>query len=688
MKLLSIVLACLCSSTFAAYLSVNDQLKPWTGFDEGVLLPPPVDELDSHYLCDVTIGDDAFQISVHSSSPDEWASAYADVSHLSHEYVTLINQHLRMSIASRLSTTTYESNLVHSSPLAHPPSNLTPPPTISCKHPIHSTSIFRRRIGFMHVIDLLSIIGVGFVAAAASGLAALLRRNDRHHVKGPIIVAPTPRRPRIDHFHERPSIDNDDETEYAFHYIKTNQGYLYTSTGEQTYRSKSTGWRLWQSIRSLKSLAHSPQCPIDRSPLRIEDIHSADPIVRSLVEELEVKCSNEPVGCPFTCQRQLLDAHTRTDCPYTLLSCPRGTCEEEVLRKDIDEHVCAHTQAKCQDCEESIKYSEHIAPSAREDYSGAKTVKLSSLALPQSYGCPWGGRRIDLSPHLASCPYEAIKGFFTLQRVQKDALTNENTLLKRRADTLESQLRVAQYELRCAQSALGPWFRNSKSRSTPTHPWSPSSQAPIQLQPSLSSTSRPSASPPESSSISQYFPDLTSEVGHGSTFSPRMPSEDEFWTQALTSDRLDSTARHTHRASFSGVPNQAWQGTNYQPSGSRSHQNVVAPLNLNTSLEGSLEGLRESIMTLSTSIDSLGRRSDIALTNETLRLNEEIMSLRATLHGLRMQVHTIMMDRNAQVTGRGQGIDPLFAQGDTWLNMNPNRGPMMPNVSPNSITKL
>jgi hypothetical protein len=64
----------------------------------------------------------------------------------------------------------------------------------------------------------------------------------------------------------------------------------------------------------------------------------------------------------------------------------------------------------------------------------------------------------------------------------------------------------------------------------------------------------------------------------------------------------------------------------------------VAPLNLSTTLEGALDGVRESVVALGGAVDSLGRRSDIALTNETLRLNEEIMSLRANVHGLRMQV--------------------------------------------------
>lgn len=64
----------------------------------------------------------------------------------------------------------------------------------------------------------------------------------------------------------------------------------------------------------------------------------------------------------------------------------------------------------------------------------------------------------------------------------------------------------------------------------------------------------------------------------------------------------------------------------------------VAPINLSTTIEGSLGGLRESIITLSASVDSLARRHDIELRNETLRMNEEISRLTYTLNGLRMQV--------------------------------------------------
>jgi hypothetical protein len=67
-------------------------------------------------------------------------------------------------------------------------------------------------------------------------------------------------------------------------------------------------------------------------------------------------------------------------------------------------------------------------------------------------------------------------------------------------------------------------------------------------------------------------------------------------------------------------------------------QASVAPINLSTTLEGSLGSLHESIVTLSASVESLARQHDISLTNETMKLNEEVMSLRANVHGLRMQV--------------------------------------------------
>lgn len=69
----------------------------------------------------------------------------------------------------------------------------------------------------MHAIDLLSIIGVGFLAATASGVAALLRRHDQQKRTETDI----PRSISLNYLHEHP---NSDDTEQVFDYIKSKLG--------------------------------------------------------------------------------------------------------------------------------------------------------------------------------------------------------------------------------------------------------------------------------------------------------------------------------------------------------------------------------------------------------------------------------------------------------------------------------
>lgn len=93
-----------------------------------------------------------------------------------------------------------------------------------------------------------------------------------------------------------------------------------------------------------------------------------------------------------------------------------------------------------------------------------------------------------------------------------------------------------------------------------------------------------------------------------------------------------SASTHSHPASPHSVPCNPPQ---FMPS---VNKHVVAPLNLSTTVEGSLVGLRESLVTLSEALESQGRRQELALTTEGLRVSEEVGSLKAVVQGLRMQV--------------------------------------------------
>jgi Cdc6-like AAA superfamily ATPase len=64
----------------------------------------------------------------------------------------------------------------------------------------------------------------------------------------------------------------------------------------------------------------------------------------------------------------------------------------------------------------------------------------------------------------------------------------------------------------------------------------------------------------------------------------------------------------------------------------------IPPVNVDATLEESLHTIRNSVVMLSDSLDSLSRRQDMHFTTEMLRMHEEVASLRATVHGLRMQV--------------------------------------------------
>lgn len=173
-------------------------------------------------------------------------------------------------------------------------------------------------------------------------------------------------------------------------------------------------------------------------------------------------------------------------------------------------------------------------------------------------------------------------------------LTEQNMLLRHRVDTLESTVLTLRREMNGAKKALGPWFRSS-------------------------------------------YHGVSSEVTMGSSGGRRVSGGDGI--DELAGYFPSEEVGRRHRAS-----SNVSEGM---------YGEIVAPLDLGTTLEGTLVGLRESMVGLAAGVDSAGRRSEIALANETLRLGEEMMSVRVQMHGLRMQVHGMMMDRNAGLREEG-----------------------------------
>lgn len=257
-----------------------------------------------------------------------------------------------------------------------------------------------------------------------------------------------------------------------------------------------------------------------------------------------------------------------------------------------------------------------------------------SYAIPcthASNGCPWTGPRNTLaSSHIPSCPYESIKGFFSVQKTAMVAVTEENAVLKVKVDVLEGMVQTMRREMQSIKASLGPWYRPDETHSplprqvsSPNQGYSnPSRPRPTSLGSSpgahASNLFVPFGSPPANDALAPYFPPEAEES---------LP-----WLEQRLNHLSSPTADINGRQYHESIP-----------------LTPIAPINLSTTLEGSLGSLRESVVTLSASVDSLARRHDIELRNETLRMNEEISRLSYTMNGLRMQVNSYLCQLNSFV---------------------------------------
>ncbi|KAK7692985.1 hypothetical protein QCA50_004626 [Cerrena zonata] len=203
-------------------------------------------------------------------------------------------------------------------------------------------------------------------------------------------------------------------------------------------------------------------------------------------------------------------------------------------------------------------------------------------------------------------------------------------------------------------------------------------------------------------SLASYFPTLEGDSGPSTA-----PTVDTH------SSQLPATTSYANRSTPFAHTSPSYQQASHPPllplpnptistsipnvpvvSSSLTPSSPIAPLNLSGNLFATLTSLHNSVITLSSSVDSLARQHDVHISTEAMRNNEELRSLRSVLHGLRMQVHSILMERNAQITGRpggqgmeGQGIAAI--DGSPWL---PSFGiPRFPHLGvppPAPVTKL
>ncbi len=220
-----------------------------------------------------------------------------------------------------------------------------------------------------------------------------------------------------------------------------------------------------------------------------------------------------------------------------------------------------------------------------------------------------------------------------------------------------------QRELSSVKAALGPWYRPDRRAVVNSDVSRPmGAVSPLSTNGNYSGSAH-RAGFAGSPGVQAQSAVLTGTLSHSDDLASYFPEpEPDDWLPADYRSSYETSLRplahHSNMSSSQTASHQTVQSppvnrttmlphapyTQTQPSAytiptpASPSQSPVAPLDISTSLEGSLLGLRESIVSLSGALDSLNRRQDIALTAESMRTAEEIRSLRAIIHGLRMQV--------------------------------------------------
>ncbi|EIW82863.1 hypothetical protein CONPUDRAFT_151921 [Coniophora puteana RWD-64-598 SS2] len=484
----------------------------------------------------------------------------------------------------------------------------------------------------------------------------------------------------------------------------------------------------------VEAVKHAPQCPIDRFPLSPDDLVPANPIVKHLVDELIVECSQRELGCEHTCQRQLLASHLKDGCQYVTVTCSKEGCEEIILRKDIDKHAedCGRRMTQCDGCGVTVRVGEldvrihtssciiantgtvtqkhndecpcktFTCPNCLSELPRSESRTHESTSCPDalvscehaSFGCAWTGTRRTLADvHRPSCAYESIKGFLMHSAERQGALAAENALLRERVSALDGLTQAMRRELHALKASLGPWYRpgggdllqNEASTSSTNSTWSRPTVTPSSPPASTSSGAafsdpRLSLAAPEpfdavyststvpyehEDPLASYFPPSEDSAPLTPASAPAYATTHTRSYSHSHSHSQSSTTPAHHAHAHQSHPHPHAHQSHPHPHAHQSHPHPhahahtlppaatpVAPLNLSTSLEGTLAGLRESVAAVGATVDSLARRTDIALTHEAMRVGEDVASLRYAVQGIRVQLHRMMMDRNAQVTGR------------------------------------
>ncbi|CAD0086153.1 unnamed protein product [Aureobasidium vineae] len=199
---------------------------------------------------------------------------------------------------------------------------------------------------------------------------------------------------------------------------------------------------------------YSGTCPACRRPGRLTGSGSASKLLLNILDDLVVKCPNQPKGCNKQVKRGHLLDHVNIYCDYTKIDCPDDACDQKTQRKDAAH--CVHQPVSCLACRQSmtlhwqIECADHDIPcpscAASIPYRYQQThlahhCPETNAACPaRQFGCPFNTKRKNLPSHAIMCSLAKLTPYLSAQQQRQDEQDQARQLLEKKLQSLQQDM--------------------------------------------------------------------------------------------------------------------------------------------------------------------------------------------------------------------------------------------------------
>ncbi|MBE7181676.1 MAG: hypothetical protein INR71_10805, partial [Terriglobus roseus] len=247
---------------------------------------------------------------------------------------------------------------------------------------------------------------------------------------------------------------------------------------------------LRQSYKMNEERRQGRSCPTCRRPRGQVQHREAPRYVKTMLEELVVKCPNHETGCPVEVRRGEVQDHVDKYCDYQEVPCQGADCKGTIRRKDRDKE-CLHHGVKCENCDEEVQECDlelHLERDCRNNMTScphcSEAVSRRDLAshinetcgeapavcAGSRYGCHHSGKRSAVNVHSTHCPIATMTPFLETQKCVLEQQRAALDRLHRRNEILEGSVKAMQVLLYDAPSHSANHHHPTSMATSTTNP--------------------------------------------------------------------------------------------------------------------------------------------------------------------------------------------------------------------------